>query len=194
VTFANSLLGKDRAARPVKTESEAIHLSLGLLLLRVVIGGTMFAHGAQKLFGWFGGGGPRGTAGSFGKMAFRAPLVMALLAGLGECGGVVFAAGFLTPLAALGIAVVMINAISVVHWPNGFFNGKGGIEFPLTLLTVGVAVAATGPGRFSLDHALGWDDDLSGTWWGVGVLAAAVAISFVTVNVLRKSEQLRTTA
>jgi putative oxidoreductase len=169
-------------------------LSLGLLLLRVVIGGTMFAHGAQKLFGWFGGGGPRGTAGSFGKMGFRAPLLMAFLAGLGECGGVVFAAGFLTPLASLGIAVVMINAISVVHWPNGFFNGKGGIEFPLTLLTVAVAVAATGPGRFSLDRALGWDDDLSGTWWGVGVLAAAVAISFVTVTVLRKSEQQHTTA
>jgi putative oxidoreductase len=168
-------------------------LSFGLLLLRVVIGGTMFSHGAQKLFGWFGGGGPRGTAGSFGKMGFRAPLVMALLAGLGECGGVAFAAGFLTPLAALGIAVVMINAISVVHWPNGFFNGKGGIEFPLTLLTVAVATAATGPGRFSLDRAFGWDDNLSGTWWGVGVLAAAVAISFVTVTVLRKSEQLRTT-
>ncbi len=168
-------------------------MSFGLLVLRVVIGGTMFAHGAQKLFGWFGGGGPRGTAGSFGKMGFRAPLVMALLAGLGECGGVAFAAGFLTPLAALGIAVVMINAISVVHWPNGFFNGKGGIEFPLTLLTVAVAVAAIGPGRYSLDRALGWDDDLSGTWWGVGVLAAAVAISFVTVAVLRKSEQLPTT-
>jgi putative oxidoreductase len=159
----------------------------------VVIGGTMFAHGAQKLFGWFGGGGPRGTAGSFGKMGFRAPFVMALLAGLGECGGVAFAAGFLTPLAALGIAVVMINAISIVHWSNGFFNGKGGIEFPLTLLTVAVAVAATGPGRFSLDRAIGWEDDLSGAWWGAGVLAAAVAISFVTVTMLRKSEQLRTT-
>jgi putative oxidoreductase len=174
-------------------ESEAIALSYGLLLLRVVTGGTMFAHGAQKLFGWFGGGGPRGTAGSFGKMGFRAPLVMAVLAGLGECGGLAFAAGFLTPLAALGIAVVMINAISVVHWPNGFFNGKGGIEFPLTLLTVAVAVAAIGPGRFSLDRAVGWDDNVSGTWWGVGVLAAAVVISFVTVTVLRKSAQLRTT-
>jgi putative oxidoreductase len=186
-------LGKDRVARYFKTESEAIHLSYGLLLLRLVIGGTMFAHGAQKLFGWFGGGGPRGTAGAFGSMGFRAPLVMALLAGLGECGGVAFAAGFLTPLAALGMAVVMINAISVVHWSNGFFNGKSGIEFPLALLTVAVAVAATGPGRFSLDRAFGWDDNLSGTWWGVGVLAAAVAISFVTVTVLRKSEQLRTT-
>ncbi len=188
-----SLPGKDRVARHLQTESEAIQLSYGLLLLRMVIGGTMFTHGAQKLFGWFGGGGPRGTAGSFGNMGFRAPLLMALLAGLAECGGVAFAAGFLTPLAALGVAVVMINAISVVHWSNGFFNGKGGIEFPLTLLTVAVAVAAIGPGRFSLDRAFGWDDNLSGTWWGVGVLAAAVVISFVTVTVLRKSKQLRTT-
>ena len=89
-------------------------MSYGLLLLRLVVGGTMFSHGAQKLFGWFGGGGPRGTAGFMGQLGFRAPLVMALSAGLGEAGGLVFAAGFLTPLAALGIAIVMINAITLV--------------------------------------------------------------------------------
>ncbi len=146
----------------------------------------MFSHGAQKLFGWFGGGGPRGTAGSFKNMGFRASSVLAILAGLGECGGLAFAAGFLTPLAALGIATVMINAIGAVHWPNGFFNGKGGFEFNLTLLAVAIAVAATGPGRFSVDHAVGWDDDLSGAWWSVGVLAAAAAISLVTLSVLRR--------
>ena len=168
-------------------------MSYGLLLLRLVVGATMFSHGAQKLFGWFGGGGPKGTAGFMGQLGFRAPLLMALSAGLGEAGGLAFAAGFVTPLAALGIAVVMINAITLVHWSNGFFNGNGGIEFPLVLLTVAVAVTATGPGRFSVDRAFGWDDNLSGTWWGVGVLAAAVAIAFVTVTVLRRSEQLRTT-
>jgi len=99
-------------------------MSYGLLLLRVVVGGTMFSHGAQKLFGWFGGGGPRGTAGFMGQMGFRTPLLMAMFAGLGETGGLAFAAGFLTPLAALGIAVVMINAITLVHWSKGFFNGN----------------------------------------------------------------------
>jgi len=78
------------------------------------------------------------------------PLAMAFLAGLAETSGLTFAVGLLTPLAAVGIAVVMLNAILVVHW-NGFFNGNGGIEFPLTLATVAVAVAATGPGRFSID-------------------------------------------
>jgi putative oxidoreductase len=168
-------------------------MSLGLLLLRLVVGATMFSHGAQKLFGWFGGGGPQGTAGFMGQLGFRAPLVVAISAGLGEVGGLAFAAGFVTPLAALGIAVVMINAITLVHWSKGFFNGNGGIEFPLTLLTVAVAVAATGPGRFSVDHALGWDDNLSGAWWGVGVLGAALLISFITLATFRKREAVRAT-
>src|SRR5947208_11894142 len=124
-------------------------MSYGLLLLRVVVGGTMFSHGAQKLFGWFGGPGLRGTAGFFESLGWRLPLALAFLAGLAETSGVAFALGLLTPLAALGIAVVMLNAIFVVHWRNGFFNGNGGLEFPLTLATVAVAVAATGPGRVS---------------------------------------------
>jgi putative oxidoreductase len=160
-----------------------------LLLLRLVVGGTIFSHGAQKLFGWFGGGGPRGTAGFFGSVGFRAPLLMAVAAGAAETGGLSFAAGFLTPFAALGIAIVMVTAIVVVHWPR-FFNANGGLEFPLVMLTAAVAVAATGPGRFSIDRALGWDDNLSGVWWGVGVLAAAVVISFGTLAVFRRRHAL----
>jgi putative oxidoreductase len=166
-------------------------MSYGLLLLRVVVGGTMFSHGAQKLFGWFGGPGLRGTAGFFESLGWRMPLALAFLAGLAETSGVSFALGLLTPLAALGIAVVMLNAIFVVHWRSGFFNGNGGLEFPLTLATVAVAVAATGPGRFSIDRIIGWDDNLSGVWWGVGVAAAALAISFVTVTVLRHRQAMQ---
>ena len=166
-------------------------MSYGLLLLRVVVGGTMFSHGAQKLFGWFGGHGLRGTAGFFESMGWRMPLAMAFLAGLAETSGVAFALGLLTPLAALGIAVVMLNAIFVVHWRNGFFNSNGGVEFPLTLATVAVAVAATGPGRFSIDRLIGWDDNITGVWWGVGIAAAALAISFVTVTVLRHRESMQ---
>ena len=166
-------------------------MSYGLLLLRVVIGGTMFSHGAQKLFGWFGGPGLRGTAGFFESLGWRMPLALAFLAGLAETSGLAFALGLLTPLAALGIAVVMVNAILVVHWRNGFFNGNGGIEFPLALATVAVAVAATGPGRFSIDRLIGWDDNISGVWWGVGVAAAALAISYLTVAVLRHRERLQ---
>jgi putative oxidoreductase len=164
-------------------------MSYGLLLLRVVVGTTMFAHGAQKLFGWFGGYGPKGTGGFFGSIGFRAPVAMAVVAGLAEAGGLLFAVGFLTPLAALGIAVVMLNAIGSVHWKNGFFNGSGGYEFNLTLLAVAVAVTATGPGRFSIDRAIGWDDNISGLGWGVGVLAAAVVASFLTLTLGRTRQQ-----
>jgi putative oxidoreductase len=165
-------------------------MAYGLLLLRVVAGGTIFAHGAQKLFGWFGGGGLRGTAGFFENVGFRPPLLLAAFAGLGEAGGLAFAAGFLTPLAALGMAIVMLNAIVVVHWPKGFFNTNGGLEFPLLLGTVAVAVAAVGPGRFSLDRAMGWEDNLSGAWWGLGVAMAAAAATLLTAGVLRHRERL----
>src|SRR3954468_1791214 len=97
-------------------------MAYGILFLRIVVGLTLSAHGAQKLFGWFGGHGPRGTAGFFGEaLGFRGPLTMALAAGTAELSGLAFAAGFLTPLAALGIVVAMMTAIATVHWSKGFF-------------------------------------------------------------------------
>jgi len=169
-------------------------MAYGLLLLRVVAGGTIWAHGAQKLFGWFGGGGVRGTAGFFENVGFRPPLLLAALAGLGESGGLLFAAGFLTPLAALGMVIVMLNAIVVVHWSKGFFNGNGGLEFPLTLATIAVAVTAIGPGRFSVDRAIGWDDNITGVWWAVGVAAAAIVVSLLTVATTRRRARVTAAA
>jgi putative oxidoreductase len=166
-------------------------VSYGLLLLRVVVGGTLFGHGAQKLFGWWGGHGPRGTGGFFGQLGYRAPLLMAILAGASEASGALLALGLLTPLACLAIAVVMLNAIVVVHWKNGFWNGDGGIEFPLLVLGAVTALAATGPGRFALDRAIGWDDNISGLWWGVGVFGAAVAITIVTQTIGRHRHAAR---
>lgn len=167
-------------------------MAYGLLLLRLVTGGTMFAHGAQKLFGWFGGGGIRGTAGFFGGLGFRAPLVLAVFAAFGETGGLAFAAGLLTPLAALGIVVVMFTAIGVVHWSKGFFNAGGGYEFNLLLLTAALAVTGTGPGRFSLDRAIGWDDNITGAWWMLGVAGVAAAFAAANLLVLRRRERLQT--
>ena len=165
-------------------------MSYGLLLLRVVVGGTIAAHGAQKLFGWFDGPGLDDVKGMLGNFGFRFPGVMALGLALTESAGLLFALGFLTPLAALGIVVVMLNAIALVHFKNGFWNGKGGYEFNLVLLTVAAAVTATGPGRFSVDRALHWDDNLSGVWWGVGVLGAAILISSATVILGRRRHRL----
>ena len=166
-------------------------MSYGLLLLRVVVGATLFGHGAQKLFGWWGGHGPKGTGGFFGQLGYRAPVLMAILAGLCEASGVLLALGLVTPLACLAIAVVMLNAIGTVHWKNGFWNSAGGIEFPLVLLGVVTAIAATGPGRFAIDRAIGWDDNISGVWWGVGVFGAAVAIAFVTQTIGRHRQPTR---
>jgi len=165
-------------------------MSYGIFLLRVVLGSIMAAHGAQKLFGWFGGGGPRGTAGGFAQLGFRAPLLLALTAGLAEFGGgLLIAAGLLTPLAALAIAVVMLNAIGTVHWRNGFFNSAGGYEFNLFVLAAAVAITATGAARFSLDNLIGWADNISGLWWGVGVLALSALVGATTLTLGRRSSE-----
>jgi len=165
-------------------------MSYGILVLRFVLGLTLAAHGAQKLFGSLGGHGPRGTGGSFGTLGFRAPLLLALAAGTAEFGGgLLLASGFLTPLAALAIAVVMLNAIGSVHWRNGFWNSKGGYEFNLNLWAAAVAIAAIGPGRFSLDALIGWADNISGLWWGVGVAGLSVLVSAVTLTLGRRHEE-----
>ena len=158
-------------------------MELGILVLRLVVGLTFAAHGAQKLFGWFGGGGPAGTAGFFGSLGYRWPSALAIAAGLAELGGgLLFAAGLLTPLAALALAIVMLNAITTVVWPKGWL---GGYEFEATLLAVAIAVVATGPGEVSLDHALGWADNLSGADWAGAALALAIVVSVVTTTLGR---------
>jgi putative oxidoreductase len=155
----------------------------GLLLLRLLLGLTMAAHGAQKLFGWFGGGGRAGTEAFFASLGYRSPAVFAVLAGLAEfLGGLSLAAGFLVPLAAAAIVVVMLNAIESVKFRGGFFAGNGGYEFELLILGTAVALAATGPGKYSLDHAIGWDDELSGYAWGGAALAAGIVVAFVTTS------------
>ena len=161
-------------------------MSSGLLLLRVVVGLAMFAHGAQKLFGWFGGHGPQGPAGFFGSLGFRRPLAMAIMAGLSEAAGLLLVLGFLTPAAALAVASVMVVAIGSVHAKNGFFATSGGYEYNLLIWAVAVALAATGPGRFSIDHAIGWADNISGVWWGVGVAAASL-VGGVLVLAMRQT-------
>jgi putative oxidoreductase len=156
-------------------------MAYGILFLRIVVGATLFGHGAQKLFGWFGGPGPAGTAGFFGGLGFPRPRELAIVAGLSEAAGVLLALGLLTPLAALAIATTMVVAIGSVHWRNGFFAAAGGYEYNLVLWAVAVTVATTGPGRFSIDSWLGWADNFSGLWWGVGVAAASLVAGAMTL-------------
>ena len=162
-------------------------MSSGLLLLRIAVGSIMAAHGAQKFFGWWGGPGMSGTAGMCSSLAYRPPLLMACGLAVAEFGGgLSLATGFLTPLGALAVTVVMMNAVYLIHWPKGFFTANGGYEFNLLIAASAVALAAIGPGRFSIDHAIGWDRNISGVWWGVGVAGAAILISFLTLTVGRR--------
>lgn len=127
-------------------------VSVGLLLIRLVIGLAFIGHGAQKLFGWFGGYGPKGTGSWMESMGMKPGVAMAVMAGVLELvGGLLFATGFLTPVAAVLIAATMLGAIIKVHAPNGFWATANGIEFPLTVLVVAVGVALTGAGSISLD-------------------------------------------
>lgn len=127
-------------------------MNLGLLIIRVVIGLTFMGHGAQKLFGWFGGYGPKGTGGWMESIGIKPGVAMAIIAGLSElAGGLLFAAGLFTPIAAILIAATMVVAILKVHGQNGYWGDKGGFEYQLVLIAVVLGVAFIGAGSYSVD-------------------------------------------
>jgi len=130
-------------------------LDFGLLLIRLVIGVLFIGHGAQKLFGWFGGYGLKGTGGWFESIGMKPGVTVALFAGLSELiGGLLLALGLLTPLAGLIIAGTMVIAIVKVHGPNGLWSTSNGYEYNLTLLAVSIGIALIGPGQYALDAFL----------------------------------------
>ncbi|WP_153733368.1 DoxX family protein [Sporosarcina obsidiansis] len=130
-------------------------MDLGLLIIRVVIGLLFAAHGAQKLFGWFGGYGLAGTGGWMESLGLKPGKTMALVAGLSELiGGLLLMVGFLTPLAALLIAGTMVMAIAKVHLPNGLWSTANGYEYNLVILAVVIGLALTGAGQYALDALL----------------------------------------
>ena len=130
-------------------------LDFGLLLIRLVIGVLFIGHGAQKLFGWFGGYGLKGTGGWFESIGMKPGVTVALFAGLSELiGGLLLALGLLTPLAGLIIAGTMVIAIVKVHGPNGLWSTSNGYEYNLTLLAVSIGIALIGPGQYAVDAFL----------------------------------------
>jgi putative oxidoreductase len=155
-------------------------MDIALLLIRLTVGGVLAAHGAQKLFGLFGGAGLPGTAGFLESLGFRPGRLHARLLGLAETvGGGLLAAGLLTPLACATVAGVMITAVAAVHWDKGFFAQNGGYEYPLALAVIASALAFAGAGKYSLDAALGWT--LGGAKWGIAATALAVVASAAVI-------------
>jgi putative oxidoreductase len=152
-------------------------MDAGLLIVRIVIGLLLAGHGAQKLFGWFGGYGLAGTGGWMESIGYRPGRRSAFLAGAAELGaGLLLMLGFLTPLGSAICIGVMVNAIGSVHRGKGVWATNGGFELPLLFATIATAVAFIGPGEASIDDGLGWN--LAGNGWGVAFFALGFVAGF----------------
>jgi putative oxidoreductase len=144
-------------------------VKIGMAVLRLVVGLLFVGHGMQKLAGWFGGGGIEGTAQGFESMGLKPGRDNAVAAGASEAGGgALLAAGLATPLAATMISGAMASAVYHVHKPNGPWATKGGWEYNAVLIAIVFAITDVGPGKLSLDHALGIERS------GAGIALAAV--------------------
>jgi putative oxidoreductase len=145
-------------------------MDLGLLIARVVFGVLMAGHGAQKLFGWFGGYGLQGTSGFFENLGFKPGRLFATAASAGEvASGLLMALGLFGPIGPAILLSIMIVAAVTVHW-HGVFATSNGVELPLLYATGAVGLALTGHGRFSLDALLGL-----GSLWTPAVVAGTLA-------------------
>lgn len=155
------------------------------LAFRVVLGGLFIGHGTQKLFGWFGGGGLEATATTMDKLDLHPPRRNAVLSGLTEAGcGALLVAGAATPLAATGLVATMATAVRTVHGKNGPWNSNRGWEFNAVIVASLLALVEGGPGRLSLDAAVG--RGRGGTRLAIGVLAAGLAASTAVVELGRR--------
>lgn len=161
-------------------------VSFGLLVARIVVGLLMAAHGAQKLFGWFGGRGLNPTGEFFVKLGYNQGRAFAGLASTTEIvSGLLVVLGFLGPVGPALMISVMIVAMTTVHWPNGIFAANNGVELPLLFATAGFAFAMGGFGEYSLDSLLGIASRFTPrvTWI---VLAVAVAGAIGNLLIRRK--------
>jgi putative oxidoreductase len=156
------------------TYLERRDMSFGRFLLRLTLGGFFIGHGTQKLFGWFGGHGIDGTGQFFEKLGLRPGRRNAIAAGAAEAGGgAAIALGFATPLAASALTATMLTAVHRVHLKNGPWVSSGGYEYNVVVIAAALALAETGPGKPSLDSALGIERHGSG--WALAALLAGIA-------------------
>ena len=159
-----------------------VALSAAFLVVRLILGLSLMAHGTQKLFGWFGGGGLDATGGFFENIGFRPGKLFALAAGLGETiGGLLTVLGLGGALGPVIIVVVMLVAIGAVHLDKGFFAQNGGWELPAMNIATAIAIAFAGNGSYSLDNALGLTflTDPVQIWYALAAAAIAAALALL---------------
>ena len=157
-------------------------MDTGILIIRALFGLAIAGHGAQKLFGWFGGYGIKGTGGFFESLGFRPGAVFATAAGLSEMGGgLLITVGLLTPFGAAAVLSAMLVAMISVHLKNGFFAMGNGIELPFLYAVAGLGIALTGGGAISLDRLLGLNFVLE-PFVITGVLVLAACGAAVTLS------------
>jgi putative oxidoreductase len=156
-------------------------MSIALLIARLYFGLGLAAHGAQKLFGWYGGHGLAGTGEFIVKLGFPWKRFFTLTLALAETsGGLLVALGLLGPVGPAIMIAVMIVAVMTVHVRNGFFAARNGVEIPMLYAMGALVLAFTGPGDYSVDRILGLERfvgaDQAAVAVGLGLLAAVVAL------------------
>ena len=158
-------------------------MSIALLVARLVLGLGLAAHGAQKLFGWYGGPGLKGMEGFMESMNMRPAKLFAFAAGMGEfAGGLLIALGFLGGIGPGLLVIVMLTAIFTVHWGKGFFSANSGWELPGTYIAGALAIDFAGFGIYSIDKAIGWSAlGTDADRWII--LGAAVVIALLNAGV-----------
>src|SRR5258708_4247269 len=167
-------------------------ISFGLLVVRVVVGLLLAGHGAQKLFGWFGGHGFTGTTGFLKSVGFKPAGFWALLGSLCEfAGGLLLALGFLSPLGAIAIFASMLMAVFKFHWTKGLWSTNGGFEYPLVLLLLSLVLGFVGPGSYSLDALFGIALPTALFWLGI---VASIIIDVVGIMTSRQTEPAQSAA
>lgn len=168
----------------------------GLLAVRVALGFVMMYHGTEKLLGWWGGEGIDGATAFFERLGYRPPRLMAYLAAVTESiAGVLMILGLLTPIATMMLIGILTNVMAV-HLRNGFSRRRNGIEYETVLLATAFCMAATGPGRWSLDQLFGVSrgdrlpvTNIDATLSSLVVMAIGLLSGIAVVSTRRRGEQ-----